>query len=1065
MWFCHLHLSRLLTRCETHSRRGKLKKSKYVSADIADRLRERIYKVVVPQLVMGIAKVRNLSAPSKDDLAVTFEMALTVLFRLLFIAYAENCDLLPCKSNDAYRRRSLKQKAIELAKAVSEHTTISEGDHHWVETAQLWLAMSCGNKELGVPAFDQTMFSSDANISEAGAMLAEISLPNASFEEVLRGLLLTDEENNPYALVDFGALSVREFGTIYEGLIEFELSLAEQDLTIDKKGAYLPAGKSDSVVVGAGEIYLHDRSGTRKSSGSYYTPDFVVEHLLDSALEPALDEHLKRMMDLSDAERTKQFFDFYVADIAMGSGHFLIAAIDRIEQRFALWLEDNPTPGIKRELQYLREAAQKKLSAVADNVMIENGQLLRRMVARRCIYGVDLNAVAVQIARLSIWIHTFVPGLPLSLLAHNLVHGNALIGVGSLEEIRKKFDKGSGTLSEVNAGNLLGQAAEPLQKLAQLSDTSVKDIEVGRALIEEVKQKTLETKALCDLITAQPVSDDPRLKGYQFEDWEKLKGEVQRSAALRLAREILDPLMAIHFPIAFPEVFLGRSEGFNVILGNPPWEEIKAEKRDFWAGLLPGLRGLSQREQVQKWKKLAEARPNLLEKWRIIEASTNYLAGILKTGHFPGLEVGDLDLYKAFCWRFWHVASIKSGKISVVLPRSAVAAKGSEAFRKSLFQEASFVKITTLLNAGRWIFDMEPRYTIALVSISKSKTSQTGIEIRGPYNSMSTYLEGIASPAVSFLASEIFTWSNEGTLPLLPSNYSAEVLSQLRKSPRLDLFIEGKWRARPDTQLHATAQKVLMDLESEECPEGFWPVYKGGSYDIWQPDRGDYYAWADPKIVLPWLQGKRIRVNRGKRGSVHREFSREYVEDETTLAPFSPKIAFRLITNRTNSRTMVCALTPPRVFHSNSSQILMMPRGDKQDEAFLLGVLSSIPLDWYARRFVEVNFNFFLFNSLPIPRPERGHPLWQRVVQLSGRMACPDKRFTAWAAAVGVDCGLLDTDNKQDKIHELDAVVAHLYGLSEPQLVHIFETFHEGWNYAARLHEVLKHYHVWLGKT
>ena len=156
----------------------------------------------------------------------------------------------------------------------------------------------------------------------------------------------------------------------------------------------------------AGEIYLHDRSGARKSSGSYYTPDFAVEHLLDSALEPALDEHLERMTGLSDADRTEQFFDFRVADIAMGSGHFLVAAIDRIERRFALWLEENPTPGITRELQYLREAAKTELGELADTVLIEDGQLLRRMIARRCIYGVDLNAITVQLARLSIWIHT-----------------------------------------------------------------------------------------------------------------------------------------------------------------------------------------------------------------------------------------------------------------------------------------------------------------------------------------------------------------------------------------------------------------------------------------------------------------------------------------------------------------------------------------------------------------------------------------------------------------------------------------------------------------------------------
>ena len=231
-----------------------LEESKRFAAGIADRLRERIYEIVVPQLAMGIAKVRNLTAPSKDDTALTYEMALTVLFRLLFIAYAEDRDLLPYKGNEAYRRRSLKQKAQELAKAASEQTPTSEGNHHWVETSQLWQAVSRGNKEWGVPAYDGTMFSSDQNVSKAGALLSSITLPNSAFEEALRGLLLTDAEDTLYAPVDFRALSVREFGTIYEGLLESELSLAEQNLTIDQKGTYLPADEADPVFVNAGEV-------------------------------------------------------------------------------------------------------------------------------------------------------------------------------------------------------------------------------------------------------------------------------------------------------------------------------------------------------------------------------------------------------------------------------------------------------------------------------------------------------------------------------------------------------------------------------------------------------------------------------------------------------------------------------------------------------------------------------------------------------------------------------------------------------------------------------------------
>ena len=411
-------------------------------------------------------------------------------------------------------------------------------------------------------------FQTEPAISKAGSEISKIILPNSCFEFVLKSLLLENINENNFLPVDFRSLSVREFGTIYEGLLDSELSLAEQNLTLDKKGNYQPAKPKDQIVINLGEIYLH-RSGARKSSGSFYTPDFAVEHLLDGSLEKALDEHLQKMTSLNEADRVEQFFNFYVADIAMGSGHFLVAAIDRIERRFALWLDENKTPGIYREIEYLRQAAYKELGELSETLTIDDGQLLRRLIARRCIYGVDLNPIAVQLSRLSVWIHTFVPGLPLSLLDHNLIQGNSLVGICNLDEIKKKFEDSSLPLFPTDAQTLLGKAEEPLKKLAKLSEASIKDIKIGRELIDEARFKTNETRALCDLIIAQPVSDNINLKSFAFENWENEKSQIHNSEALNIARQIIRPLGSLHFPVAFPEVFLSSSKGFNVILGNP----------------------------------------------------------------------------------------------------------------------------------------------------------------------------------------------------------------------------------------------------------------------------------------------------------------------------------------------------------------------------------------------------------------------------------------------------------------------------------------------------------------
>ncbi len=166
-------------------------------------------------------------------------------------------------------------------------SSFDESDALWDEVMRLCRAVDRGNREWGVPAYDGGLFSEDSAVSTAGSLLAAIALSNTSFGPALADLLLAegDEVLGP---VDFRSLGVREFGTIYEGLLESELSVAETDLTVDKSGAYRPCKKSEEPMVRSGEVYLHNASGARKSTGSYFTKHFAVEHLLERSLEPAL---------------------------------------------------------------------------------------------------------------------------------------------------------------------------------------------------------------------------------------------------------------------------------------------------------------------------------------------------------------------------------------------------------------------------------------------------------------------------------------------------------------------------------------------------------------------------------------------------------------------------------------------------------------------------------------------------------------------------------------------------------------------------------------------------------
>ena len=785
----------LLYSAEALAHKGSLSElltdSQRFAGNLADELRERIYDEVVPVLAQGIAGARNIKKPTTEELERTYEMALTVLFRLLFVAYAEDRDLLPYRFNDGYRRRSLKQKAQELAQYVAEKKPITDGSNHWQETWLLWQAVASGNKEWGVPAYDGGLFSDEADVSRIGAELAKVQLPNHIFEAALRALFVVDTVEGVPGPVDFRSLGIREFGTIYEGLLESELALAETDLALKKqKGnlVYVPAGRNDEVTVREHEIYLHNRSGSRKSSGSYYTKPFAVEHLLDGALEPALKEHCARLGRMDDTDASEAFFDFRVADIAMGSGHFLIAAIDRIEKEMADFLVRRDLPGVRRQLSRLREAAMRELGELAETVTIEDGQLLRRMIARRCVYGVDLNALSVQLARLAVWIHTFVPGLPLSVLDHNLVRGNSLVGIGTIEDIRKRFEEAERPLFTVDANSLLGQAAKPLNRLANINDATLEDIEDARKAINEASAGVADTKSLCDLIAASAISENQTVAEFSFEHWELDKNDPRTNEAVRVARQELKGLRPLHFPIAFPEVFLRERSGFDVILGNPPWQEATVEEHAFWARHFPGLRGVSQREQETTKMQLREERPDLVAAYLTEQEEMERVRKALVAGSYPGMGTGDPDLYKAFCWRFWHLTAADGGRVGVVLPRSALAAKGSTEFRKTMFKKSASVDVTLLLNNRRWVFsEVHPQYTFGLVCIARGAPALKSIRLRGPFDSLSAFEDGINNPAVLFDREEVLTWNDTASLPLLPHPQSVEVFAQLRKSPRLDL--------------------------------------------------------------------------------------------------------------------------------------------------------------------------------------------------------------------------------------------------------------------------------------
>lgn len=1028
-----------------------LSSSVQYTVGLSERLRTKVYEEIVPTLSVAVAQQLPALGHEldRDGLDLAYQLTLRTFFRILFQAYAEDRKLLPYGENPRYDRNALNTVAKDLTENPDQPFD-AESTSLWDDLTQVWRVIDKGDEAWSVPPYNGGLFSSDAELHPECALLDRVAVTNDVIGPALAALLIDTDDTGVTGPVDFRSLSVREFGTIYEGLLESNLALADVDLTIGKNDAWVPAGDGDDVVAQAGTVYFHNTSGQRKGTGSYFTPSFVVEHLLERALDPALDTHLERVAELlaagDAAGAARAFFDFRVADLAMGSGHFLTAAIDHIEAKMAAFLTENDIPGVSRELRLLDEAARK--AAGPESVEPEPSSLLRRQIARRCIYGLDVNPVAVELARVSIWIHTFVRGLPMSSLDHNLVCANSLTGIGSVDEALDVLVGGRKgnqlTVFDAPIEEALDSARETLADVAAAAEATRADSQAAAQASQQARADAETARLLFDAAVLRRIGLGELVGG---DDPERIAEMARREAA----QEAVAVLRPAHFPYLFPEVFLRERPGFDVLIGNPPWEKLHVEEHQWWGLRFPGLRSRPMKVRTTAIKRLQSERPDLVSEYEADIASTDTIRQAIGAGPYPGIGSGHIDLYKAFAWRNWLVLRA-DGQAGIVLPRAAMSGSGTENWRREVLTGGTFNDVCIVTNTGHWVFPgVDGRYTIAFVVFERSQ-STADLATCGPFQSREEFDAGRDDLAVIPI-DEFLTWTETAILPLIADGAALRVMQLLRRVPPLGANLGGAPFVRPvQGDMNASSNADLFDTDLEH-PVGPIPVLTGSSFNLWDPDFGEPYAYADHGLITHLLT-KAQHTTTLKSSAF---FGLE-IESADDLPIRRARIAFRDVARATDSRTVIAALLPPGASAVHKAPYLLRLMGDERDEAFLLGVLCSTPLDWYARRFVEITLSFQLLNTFPIPRPDRDDRRRARVIELAGRLAAVDDRYADWAAAVGVAVGSVTEAERPELIAELDALVAHLYGLDRDDVVHIFETFHRGWDYHDRLAKVLGYY-------
>ena len=1012
-----------------------MERSKDYAADLGARLRERIYDDVVPDLAEAIARARDLEDPTKEDLDETYEMALVLLYRLLFISYTEDEEFLPRRRNARYDQDSLKRKARNLHEFVQDDGEFDENFYdHWDDVMHLSRAIHHGHDELGLPAYDGRLLSEDPDVSEAGARLADIRLDNSEFGPVLVNLLIDETEDGYQGPVDFRNIGVREFGVIYEGLLESELSQADQPLTIDDEGRYEPISTegqqtlgedNEAVVVQEGEVYLHGQSGERKATGTYYTKTRFVEHLLDHSLEPALDDHIERIERLREEEgenaAADAFFDIRVSDIAMGSGHFLVGAVDRIESRLYSYLTENPLPPVEDELDNLENAA---LDAFSDEEYVppvERGQLLRRQVARRCIYGVDLNPLATELARLSIWVHTFVPGLPLTFLDYNLVSGDSLVGVGTLEEVSDSLGVSQ---DQVTLGSfatdqgIIDELDEEMRAARNVADTSAEKVQEARETREQIDEKLAPVRARLDILTAARIDDS--LDTEPATDT-SIENPMDHSA-YEAAQEVLEPFDVLHLPTAFPEVFDGEKPGFDVIIGNPPWDKVLFEPQQFWVTRHPGLNAVPASRRDERIDELREKYPHQVkeeerEKYQR-EQYQEYIGDA-----FEDQGRGHYDYSKLFVERATDILN-EDGDLGYVLPRQSLVLSGWRKLRQRLIQDSELT-VLQARNAGGWIFEnVEPRYMIVLLTSTPSE--QVGAHV-WPAVEQEEAMENISlSNSVHLSYEDLANLTTESRLVIPWFNHSGarDVFPKMEQQPRLSQD-DGWITGGNDTRWDFTGSGKHSSISNDEPEEGYWRVFMTRSVDQFSiNEEKEFRRFVDPDDL--YRMGDDVVKTGG----------------EVKLSEGHPTVAFRYVARNDDTRTMIATVLPEQGFMYCAGYIHAVAHEEGTSGTELLALLSyvnSLTCDWWLRRIVDRHVNAPMIDSLPLPdwdTEEINHAakLSAELVRRNGTEVLPGGK------EIPSDTGVENVDNEEIRAR-IESVVARGFGLDEEDIDTVLSDF------------------------
>ncbi|MDD2703716.1 MAG: Eco57I restriction-modification methylase domain-containing protein [Acidocella sp.] len=1059
---------------------------KFYEERVAGNLSNLVFGTVFPALAQAIA-----AAAPDASLQEVREAALILLYRLLFILYAEDRDLLPVREA-RYEEYGLREKVrADIGRRKDRNDTFSDtAARYWSVVEDLCRAIDVGDKSIGLPPYNGGLFD-----AKKTPLLAKIRLGDSVMAVVIDALSFEHTpEGRKY--INYRDLSVQQLGSIYERLLEHEVT---------REG---------------GNVIIRPNVFARKGSGSYYTPDDLVGLIIRETINPLVETRMAafsaklaelettqpdkdlRVMTLAAYDPAEQLLNLKICDPAMGSGHFLVSLVDYMadqvitamaEAAAQVTFGDYISPLIARiaaiRTTILRNATDRGWSVAPEQ--LDDRHIVRRMVLKRCIYGVDKNIMAVELAKVALWLHTFTVGAPLSFLDHHLRCGDSLFGSWVSSGIDRATKLGA-PLFLYEPMTRAMRAATSMQIIEGLTDAEIAEAHRSKDVFDEVRDMTAPLNAMLWLIHALDWLDlkskadkiavqaffmgqfgDPVLVAMGKKKLKAGKADGDRFAEiLEQVNELVAEEGYLNWQVAFPGVWSdwegkGLTGGFDAMIGNPPWDRMKLQQVEWFAARRPEI-ALAQRasDRAKMIAALEKAKDPLAKDFsKANERAEAAVRMARNSGDYPLLSGGDVNIYSLFVERAMTLVK-PTGMVGLLTPSGIASDKTAAPFFKGVATGGRLKALYDFENKKVFFPDVHASFKFCVFVASpepQPKPAQCAFYLHN--------VSELSDPERCFpLSAKDFSSvnPNTGTAPIFRTRRDAALTTAIYS--RLPVLVDDSsgtevkaWPVKYATMFHMTNDSNLFRTRHElEEKEGAYPT--GGNR--FRSKAGDWVPLYVGRMIHQFdHRAASVEVNAANlhntalSGDVtaKQKADPSFVPTPQYWVPLAEvklpgglewSIAFRDIARATDARTMIaCAV--PKVGLGNTAPLIQSDGSElySQKASIFLANLGAIIFDYVARQKAQsTHLNWYIVEQLPvvpIDRYEATH-FGKKNAGTMIRDAVLELTYTAHdMAPFARDMGYVDKsgnikppfpwdEDRRLKLRaKLDAIYFHLYGITE----------------------------------